>query len=336
MFRPLALTMISSALIGVLSASGCHHSYYQQPYGGFGGYPTMGPYESYPPGGYQAPIQTLTPGQPSYVPGGMSPTTIPPGGQPYQPGTGGGLQPIPDTGPPPTYSPPGTSPLAPSPYYGPGASMTPSSAPVYSSVQPAAAVGGIQQTGWNEPSALSPPTASLREVRSPVVPGLANASVPAQPLPAIPSAMPMDTFAPPKVGPPPAINSMSGSSEPFGHVAPASQPAPAAAEGVFDLKANKVENAVLSAFAHDAKFRWLRGVVSREPQNGTWSIIYNNAPDATDRWAGHLSLSPSPELERLRNGEVVTLRGQIDNVLKDHLGKPVYVVTGVEKVTVVE
>jgi hypothetical protein len=88
----------------------------------------------------------------------------------------------------------------------------------------------------------------------------------------------------------------------------------------------------MTPFAHDAAFKTLRGVVSREPQDGTWSIIYNDAPDSSDKWAGHLSLAASPKLSSLSDGDVVEIQGQIDDVVRDRLGKPVYVVTDLRKV----
>ncbi len=331
MTRPLALKLLTCVLTVTLSSFGCHQSYYQQPYTGYGGYGTAAPYGgtypqgTYPQGTYPAPIQTLTPGQP-YVPGGMGPSTIPQGGATPTYQQPSGLQPIPDNNSAPTYSP-NTSPLAPSPYV-PGASISPIN-PGYSAVQPMNSPSGIQPAGFSSPSALNPPAAGLREVRSASTPDM-TVTAPANPLPASPHAMPIESFAAPKMGPPPAIPSASHA-DPFANAS-----VPASAGPFEDVKANKVENAVLSAFAHDPKFQWLRGVVSREPRDGTWSIIYNDAPSAADRWAGHLSLSPSPELETLKDGDVVQIRGQIDSVVKDHLGKPVYVVTGVEKVTVVK
>jgi hypothetical protein len=93
----------------------------------------------------------------------------------------------------------------------------------------------------------------------------------------------------------------------------------------------RVEQTSTSTFARDDKFAWLRGVVSKEPQDGTWSIIYDDQPTDGDKWAGHLSLAPSPELDSLKDGDVVELHGQIDAVVRDRLGKPVYVVTKCEK-----
>jgi len=337
MTRPLALTLSLCTWLGLFVASGCHQSYYQQPYGGYGGYNGYGatPY-GYPAGTtYPAPIQTLTPGQP-YVPGGMSPSTIPPGSTTptYQP-PGGTLQPIPDnsnTAPP--YNP-NTSPLAPSPYFGPSTSITPA-APNYSAVTP---MGTVQPTAWNEPAPLNPPMAGIRDVYSPPIPGGVVPNGMPQPLTGVSPAMPTDAFAAPRVGPAPAATTSDPFFPPTGGstgVIPASQSEPAGAGGLFDLKANKVQNAVLTAFAQDARFQWLRGVVTQERRDGSWSIIYNDAPRADDRWSGHLTLSPSPQLDRLKDGDVVTVRGYVDAVRKDHLGKPVYVVTEIDQVTVVK
>jgi hypothetical protein len=109
--------------------------------------------------------------------------------------------------------------------------------------------------------------------------------------------------------------------------------ASSAAEPLWELQqANKVQTVAMTPFSHDPEFKSLRGVVSREPQDGTWSIIYNDAPDSSDKWAGHLSLSANPKLGSLNDGDVVEIHGHVDDVVRDRLGKPVYVVADLQKV----
>jgi hypothetical protein len=87
----------------------------------------------------------------------------------------------------------------------------------------------------------------------------------------------------------------------------------------------------MTTFGHDPKFGWLRGVVSQEPADHTWSIVYDDNPSAADKWAGHLSLAPNPRLSELKDGDVVEIQGQLDNVVHDRLGKPVYVISNLTK-----
>ncbi|SFH86335.1 hypothetical protein [Planctomicrobium piriforme] len=350
MTRPLARLIAACASLGLLTGSGCY-SMYSQPYGGgYSGYPSGTSYPAAQP--YQAPIQTLTPGQ-SYVPGQSYQSIAPGSSTPtYQPPTSGGLQPIPENNAP-TYTPNTTSPKTPDPYY-PSTYNAPQT-PSMSSIQP---------VGLNEPGPLSPPASGLREVRSQSpqsalsdaatwsedaaaykpVPAKAAAPATATAIPSIPATpAPIESFAAPKMGPPPArTDDPFGSAPGIPSAPPAALPAAApaaslvepasAAEPLWNTQTNKVVTADLSPFGHDPKFQWLRGVVSKEPQDGTWSIVYNDDPKADDKWAGHLSLSPNPQLDGLRDGDVVEVQGQIDDVVHDRLGKPIYSITGVRKV----
>ncbi len=82
--------------------------------------------------------------------------------------------------------------------------------------------------------------------------------------------------------------------------------------------------------SHDPQsYRWLEGTVHFEPSDRTWSILYDTAPDASDPYAGQFTLSATPLLQTLREGEAVRLEGQIDPVERDVLGKPTYVATRV-------
>ncbi|WP_437190882.1 hypothetical protein [Planctomicrobium sp. SH527] len=202
MSRPLAPILVACLMLTLIALTGCTHTY-SQPYGygGYSGYQTypqqMGaPYQ-------QAPIQTLTPGQP-YVPGGaVYPNAMPQGVTPtfQNPGTGTGLQPIPDNSTnAPTFNP-NTSPKAPDPYFN-STSITP-------------AVPNVSAMPVNRAPAqspLAPPVGNLRELNSmntptsagyvPVPAGLpVNAAPLAQPMPMAVTSAPVDSFATPKMGP---------------------------------------------------------------------------------------------------------------------------------------
>ena len=95
--------------------------------------------------------------------------------------------------------------------------------------------------------------------------------------------------------------------------------------------ANKGAADTVEPFGHHPELKWVRGIVTREPQDGTWGIVYDDTPAEEDRFAGHLSLAPSPELERLRDGDIVEIQGKVDTIVHDRLGKPVYVVADLKK-----
>jgi len=352
MRRPLA--ELSPILAGVFLtfSTGCYHMY-SQPYGYSSGAPMGTTY----PGTmqYGAPIQTLTPGQP-YVPGGTY-QALPQGGTPtYQ---GGGLQPIPENNAPnyqnstPTTPNSNPNPQTPDPYF-PNTYNAPTG------------LKSIQPTAFQEPAPLNPPAAALREVRSlptdyvprtaeptamaagpessisapapasgmapmNAAPATASSAVPVPSADAIPTAPPVaDAFALPVMSPPPASNAVPAAppAVPDQFAAPV---APAGAQSLFDVETRKVVTADTPTFDHDTKFQWLRGVVAKDPQDQTWSIVYDDQPATDDKWGGHLSLAPSPYLENLRDGDVVEVRGQLDGVVHDRLGKPVYVVSALQK-----
>jgi hypothetical protein len=105
------------------------------------------------------------------------------------------------------------------------------------------------------------------------------------------------------------------------------------AQPLWNLQTNKVAPASFSSFGHEPAYQWLRGVISRDPQDGRWSIVYSDDPDAADKYAGHLPLAPSPELEQLKDGDVVELRGKLDDLVKDALGKPTYVIADLQRLS---
>lgn len=71
-------------------------------------------------------------------------------------------------------------------------------------------------------------------------------------------------------------------------------------------------------------YGWLEGVVSYDPTDRTWNIVYNLDPQSEDQYAGHFTLAQSPLLRTFREGERVRLEGRVDQAEKDRFGKPVY------------
>ncbi|MFG0331948.1 MAG: hypothetical protein ACF8TS_01175, partial [Maioricimonas sp. JB049] len=83
-------------------------------------------------------------------------------------------------------------------------------------------------------------------------------------------------------------------------------------------------------FAYDAtNYRWLRGTVSYDEEDRSWSIVYSIDPERDDPYAGAVTLVTTPNLQGLRDGEVVTVQGQLDPVVRDRFGKSAYLVSQV-------
>ncbi|WP_145205043.1 hypothetical protein [Thalassoglobus polymorphus] len=354
---PLSLALFSLCLI---TLNGC--AYGPGPYsGGYGANPYgTSPYgSSYPgsyPGGYQqAPIQTLQPGQ-QYVPNGtVVPGGVYPGGSgtstPTYQNNGGGLQPIPNPSGASNDAPPYSSteinkpvpnPSSPngSPFYNNSASRTFQPPIQASEIQPASMDepirgidNGLRESNINSPaqpnSVYSPPTAS-----APIAPIS----------PISPNSSPMDEAidinspaAPPMQAIPPA----NFGNDPFGSPAPAPSQNDSAPKAMplpmlknsSNIKSYKPISEATGPFAHDENFKWLRGVVSKDEPTGTWSVVYSDNPQQSDKFAGHLSLAASPYLKGLSDGDVVELKGEVDPVMKDPLGKPVYLVSHLHTIT---
>lgn len=80
-------------------------------------------------------------------------------------------------------------------------------------------------------------------------------------------------------------------------------------------------------YAHDTSdHRWLQGVVSLDPRDKSWGIVYSFDPEPTDPYAGYLTLADDPRLKALKDGDVVRLEGEIDASQRDSLNRPMYVV----------
>jgi len=75
--------------------------------------------------------------------------------------------------------------------------------------------------------------------------------------------------------------------------------------------------------------QWLRGIVDYDDQEQTWQIIYAANPDPRDQNGGSLTLGKHPELARCRTGDIVTVKGAIDNSQTDLRGKPIYALDAV-------
>lgn len=72
-----------------------------------------------------------------------------------------------------------------------------------------------------------------------------------------------------------------------------------------------------------ADYRWLRGVVQRDPATGEWFITYSQI--ANDQFGGQFALQlPEQMVGRLHNGDSVDVTGQPHQGLEDRAGRTVY------------
>ncbi|MEW4530844.1 MAG: hypothetical protein ACF8PG_10840 [Maioricimonas sp. JB045] len=251
------------------------------------------PYGGYPayPTTPGAPIQTLTPNGP-YTPG----TTIPQGSGTVSPGTPtyeSGLTPVPDPGSGGTPYSPGTgdanSGNRPVPFY-PDPSSADSSFEMPS--QPQNTAGQSAPAGNASWDALKVPGGQSGEQ---------NATAPA-----------------------PVEESPTQKAE----VPPEQRQPEAEVPGMSDRSRLQVPNPL--PFAYDAtNYRWLRGTVSYDQKDRSWSIVYSIDPEQDDPYAGALTLVGTPNLQGLKDGEVVTVQGQLDPVVRDRFGKSAYLVNQV-------
>lgn len=315
-----------------IALTGC--MYGPRPYGGGYG---ANPYGTYP--GFQNGMQTLPPGQ-QYVPSGtVLPQGVSPGGNSSYQDNSGGLNPIPNSGAStsaPPYTNSGNSNPVPEP-------SSPGGGPFYNNSDSRTFVPPIQKspvqpaTHLNEP--LRPSPNALRESNLNSNPTTVYSPDPL-PIKSIPSPMgkaidinelkPLP-ISPPSIGSDPFVTPVPApSSQPIPAL-PAAAPAFPGSTGLY--KSQKIINDQTEPFAHHAKYEWIRGVVSKDEPTGTWSVVYSDNPKSSDKFAGHISLASSPYLKNLKDGDVIEVKGGVDPVIKDPLGKPVYLVSHVNTIT---
>jgi hypothetical protein len=76
-----------------------------------------------------------------------------------------------------------------------------------------------------------------------------------------------------------------------------------------------------------AGYKWLRGVVVRDPKSKSWRITYSRNPLDNDPYGGSLTLVDDESLDTLMDDDVVVVEGRIDPSAPDKNGKPSYRVT---------
>lgn len=99
----------------------------------------------------------------------------------------------------------------------------------------------------------------------------------------------------------------------------------AAQTRVLSEQAGSPEGARPNPYGYDQRnYRWLRGVVDYEKEDGSWNIIYSLRPDPQDEFGGSLRLVGNEQLAGLSNDDVVLVEGHIDPDQADSFGKPQY------------
>ena len=77
-------------------------------------------------------------------------------------------------------------------------------------------------------------------------------------------------------------------------------------------------------YGYDPKFQWIKGVVDFDEPSGTWVIMYDDNPSASDEFGGELALGSSPKLNGLKPGDKVRIEGSFDPDRKDSRGLNLY------------
>ncbi len=85
-------------------------------------------------------------------------------------------------------------------------------------------------------------------------------------------------------------------------------------------------------YKYDRKhYRWLRGVVDYDDEDGTWNIIYNLQPDENDEFGGSMTLLGLGQKPELESHDVVLVEGRVDSDHRDALGKPQFRVNRLQR-----
>lgn len=71
-------------------------------------------------------------------------------------------------------------------------------------------------------------------------------------------------------------------------------------------------------------YRWLRGSLDYDHEDGSWQIMYDRDPDPADPYGGVLTLGDDPRLRALKKSDVVVVAGYVDETAEDSFGKPVF------------
>lgn len=71
-------------------------------------------------------------------------------------------------------------------------------------------------------------------------------------------------------------------------------------------------------------YKWLRGVVARDPKSDAWRITYSRDSFDDDPYHGSLTLVADPMFDTLVENDVVLVEGDVVRAMPDKYGKPSY------------
>lgn len=86
-----------------------------------------------------------------------------------------------------------------------------------------------------------------------------------------------------------------------------------------------------SDLGRDPNYRWLQGDLQYDVQNQSWHLIYDYNPD--DTLGGEVTLSGNLPFTPADNDRVYRVTGTFDRNQLDRVGKPVYRVTGAQRMS---
>jgi hypothetical protein len=87
-----------------------------------------------------------------------------------------------------------------------------------------------------------------------------------------------------------------------------------------------------SELGRDAGYRWVQGDLQYDVQRGTWHLVYDYTP-FDDRFGGEVTLQGDLPFTPADNDLVYRVYGSFDQTQQDRLGKPVYQVSRVQRIS---
>jgi hypothetical protein len=96
----------------------------------------------------------------------------------------------------------------------------------------------------------------------------------------------------------------------------------------------EVKSIAEQQYAYDTSgHRWLQGVVSYDPRDKSWGIVYSIDPAPTDPHAGYLTLVDDPRLAALKDGDTVRLAGRVAPERLDFSRRPSFEVSTITHIS---
>lgn len=87
-----------------------------------------------------------------------------------------------------------------------------------------------------------------------------------------------------------------------------------------------------SELGRDSNYGWLQGDLQYDVQRGTWHLVYDYTP-FDDRFGGEVTLGGDLPFTPADNDLVYRVTGSFDQTRKDRLGKPLYRVSHVQRIS---